>query len=124
MPTLALDRARELRSTPTDVEHWLWQHLRAGRMQGAKFRRQHPIPPYFVDFYCHAHQRVIELVGSHHSADGDRARTRFLESRGLKVLRFSNFDVLENRDAVFDAIWNIVAPSPLSPTSLPMGDGL
>lgn len=124
MATLALDNARKLRSTPTDVEHLLWQHLRAGRMAGAKFRRQHPIPPYFVDFYCHAHCLVVELDGSQHGEDVDRARTQFLEAKGLTVLRFSNFDVIEHREAVLGAIWKIVAPSPLSPTPLPAGEGL
>lgn len=124
MSTLALDQARTLRSTPTDVEHLLWQHLRAGRMAGAKFRRQHSIPPYFVDFYCHAHRLVIEIDGSQHGEDVDRARTRFLEAKGLKVVRFSNFDVLDHRDAVLEAIWNMIAVPPLSPTPLPAGEGL
>jgi very-short-patch-repair endonuclease len=124
LPTATLESARALRGNMTDVEKELWYHLRAGRMQGAKFRRQHPIPPYVVDFYCDAFKLVIELDGSQHGVEVDRVRMRFLEKQGLRVLRFSNFDVLENRAAVLEAIWDIVAAPPLSPNPLPVGEGL
>ena len=93
-------------------------------MSGAKFRRQHPIPPYVVDFYCDAFKLVVELDGSQHSEATDRVRTYFLQSQGLEVLRFTNHDVLENKTAVLEAIWNIVARPPLTPTPLPLGEGL
>jgi very-short-patch-repair endonuclease len=93
-------------------------------MHGAKFRRQHPVPPYVVDFYCDAFKLVIELDGSQHSEEADRVRTKYLEKRGFTVLRFTNHDVLENRMAVLEAIWNIVASPPLTPTPLPEGEGL
>src|SRR5688500_14185421 len=96
-PTLHLQQARTLRSNSTDVENELWYHLRGRRMQGVRFRRQHPIPPYTVDFYCDAAKLVIELDGSQHSVDGDRVRSVFLERRGLSILRFSNFDVIERK---------------------------
>lgn len=124
LPTMTLQLARQLRGEATDVENELWYHLRAGRMNGVKFRRQHPIPPYVVDFYCEAYKLVIELDGSQHSEVGDRTRTLFLEKRGLNVLRFTNHEVLQHKQAVLDAIWNVVARSPLTPTPLPVGEGL
>jgi very-short-patch-repair endonuclease len=123
LPTVKLDDARELRSNSTDVENELWYHLRAGRMQGIKFRRQHPIPPYVIDFYCHAAKLVIELDGFQHSEPADAARTRFLEARGLTVLRVDNVDVLRHRDAVLDAIWSAVAPFAPLPNPSPGGRG-
>jgi very-short-patch-repair endonuclease len=115
--------ARDLRGKMTDVEKELWYHLRAGRMHGAKFRRQHPIPPYVVDFYCDAFKLVVELDGSQHGEEVDRVRSRFLGKQGLMVLRFSNDEVLENRTAVLEAIWNIIASPPFIPTPLPEGEG-
>ncbi len=140
LPTLGLQQARTLRQSSTDIENELWYHLRGRRMQGVKFRRQHPIPPYTVDFYCDAAKLVIELDGSQHGVEEDRARTDFLWRRGLKVVRFSNFDVIEHRDAVLEAIWKLVAPfaphpnladgggcaeneSPLPCSPLPTGEG-
>ena len=122
LPTITLESAKGLRGNMTDVEKELWYHLRSGRMNGVKFRRQHPIPPYVVDFYCDAFRLVIELDGSQHSEEADRVRTQYLEERGLRVLRFSNHDVLENRAAVLEAIWGIVAAPPLTPTPLPRGE--
>ena len=123
LPTLGLTQARTLRSNSTDVERELWYHLRARRMQGIKFRRQHPIPPYTVDFYCDAAKLVIELDGSQHSDARDRARTEFLQRRGLNVIRFGNFEVLEDRTAVLEAIWKIVAPFAPHPNPSPDGRG-
>jgi len=123
LPTAKLDHARELRRNSTDAEDELWYHLRAGRMQGIKLRRQHPIPPYVVDFHCHAAKLVIELDGFQHSEPADAARTRFLEKRGLKVLRFDNVDVMRHREAVLDAIWNVVAPFAPHPNPSPDGRG-
>ena len=124
LPSSTLESAKELRGNMTDVEQELWYHLRAGRMNGVKFRRQHPIPPYVVDFYCDSFKLAIELDGSQHGEEVDRVRNSFLEKRGLKVLRFSNYEVLENRTTVLEAIWNIVASPPLSPTPLLEGEGL
>ena len=124
MATIALERARGLRARSTDAERELWLHLRAGQFNGWKFRRQHPIPPYTVDFFCSSAKLVIELDGSQHSDDADRVRTRFLEAAGLKVLRFWDNEVLMQTEAVLLAIWNAVAPSPLTPTPLPVGEGL
>jgi very-short-patch-repair endonuclease len=124
LPSVTLDRAKDMRRAPTDAERVLWQHLRAARFDGLKFRRQHLIPPYVTDFYCHAAKLVIELDGSQHDEDMDAARTRFLESKGLRVLRFWDNQVLAETEAVLEAIWNALGPPPLSPTPLPVGEGL
>jgi very-short-patch-repair endonuclease len=123
LPDVTLDHAKHMRRAPTDAEHTLWQHLRAGRFDGVKFRRQHAIPPYIADFYCHAAKLVIELDGSQHNEVVDAVRTRFLESKGLTVLRFWDNEVLAQTEAVLEAIWNAVGPRPLTPTPLPMGEG-
>jgi very-short-patch-repair endonuclease len=123
LPTLGLDQARSLRQNATDVENELWYHLRARRMQGVKFRRQHPIPPYTVDFYCDAAKLVVELDGAQHSAERDRSRTDYLERLGLRVMRFDNLDVIRHRDAVLDAIWKAVAPFAPHPNPSPDGRG-
>jgi len=124
LPTATLEAARTLRSSATEVENELWYHLRGVRFGGYKFRRQHPIPPYVVDFYCHASKLVIELDGMQHTEEGDRVRTRFLEQRGLTVLRFTNHEVLLQKEAVLEAIWSFLERPPLTPTPLPAGEGL
>jgi very-short-patch-repair endonuclease len=124
LPTTALEHAKDLRRNSTDAERRLWQHLRASRLNGFKFRRQHPIPPYIVDFVCASEYLVVELDGSQHTDASDAARTRFLEARGLRVLRFWDNDVLSNTDAVLEAILNIVENRTLTRTPLPMGEGL
>ena len=116
--------ARGLRATQTDAEARLWLLLRDRRLAGWKFRRQHQIPPYVVDFYCDQARLVIELDGNQH-ADmmvRDARRTRFLESRGLHVRRYWNNAVLTDIEPVLQDIWNALhAPSPLTP--LPEGEG-
>lgn len=124
MATIALERARDLRMHSTDAEHKLWSVLRGGQLDGLKFRRQHPVPPYTVDFFCASAKLVIELDGSQHSEESDATRTRFLQSRGLVVLRFWNNQVLTEIEAVVEAIFEAASPSPLTPIPLPMGEGL
>ena len=124
MATIALERVRELRAGSTDAERKLWLRLRAGQLGGLKFRRQHAVPPYIVDFYCDAAKSVIELGGSHHNDQIDLARTNSLQTHGLKILRFWDNEVPTQTDAVVGAIWNAVAQSPLTPTPLPPGEGL
>jgi very-short-patch-repair endonuclease len=88
----------------TDAEQKLWYRLRGGRLGGLKFRRQHPVPPYVVDFYCKDARLVVELDGSQHSEDADVLRTRALERQELKVLRFWDNQVLTDLDAVLGEI--------------------
>ncbi|WP_330217134.1 endonuclease domain-containing protein [Pseudoxanthomonas suwonensis] len=122
LSTDTLGHARQMRSESTDVERQLWQHLRAGRLSGLKFRRQHPIPPYIADFCCVERNLVIELDGSQHTPEADVARTRHLQSHGWRALRFWDNEVLTQPEAVLEAIWNAVSETdPLPNPSLPRG---
>jgi len=82
--------AKSMRHTATDAESRMWQLLRAKRFMNFKFRRQHVIAPYIVDFYCHELGLVIELDGSQHGTDDaieyDAERTKFLEALRVKVV--------------------------------------
>ena len=104
-----LDFAKTMRHNSTDAEHLMWQLLRAKRFMNLKFRRQHVIKPYIVDFYCHEIGLVIELDGSQHGTDDaieyDAERTKFLEVLGLKVVRYWNHDVLGRTDVVLEDLW-------------------
>ena len=86
-----LEFAKTMRSNATDSENLMWQLLRAKRFMNLKFRRQHVIAPYIVDFYCHELGLVIELDGSQHGTDDaieyDAVRTKFLETLGFRVVR-------------------------------------
>ena len=115
--------ARKLRRQQTDVETKLWMRLRDRQLCGAKFRRQHPIGPYIVDFCCVESSLVVELDGGQHAeqAAADLARTNFLESRGHRVLRFWNNDVLTNLAGVVERIIEVLK-SP-HPCPLPKGEG-
>jgi very-short-patch-repair endonuclease len=99
-----LDFARALRRERTDAEARLWSRLRGRRLNGFKFRRQQPVGPYTLDFYCHDRQLVVELDGGQHSSPEnvlhDEARTEYLASHGLAVVRFWNHHVLTETDAV------------------------
>ena len=98
--------SRRLRATQTDAERRLWCELRLRQMD-VKFRRQHPIGKYVVDFVCLEARLCVELDGSQHVARSayDATRTAFLESKGFEVLRFWDNDVLTNIDSVKEAIW-------------------
>jgi len=91
-------RARDLRHTQNDIEAFVWASLRGGQLRGFKFRRQHPIGSYVVDFYCAAAALVIELDGATHAGreEYDEQRQAWLESQGLLVLRFTNARVRES----------------------------
>ena len=92
------DRARALRACPTPAERVLWELLR-GRAFGAKFRRQHPIGPYVVDFFCCSAGLVVEVDGSVHDSiraeQRDRAREQMIELLGLRIVRLRNDLVLD-----------------------------
>ena len=98
---------RQLRRDSTDAERALWRRLRARRI-GAKFRRQHALGPFIADFYCAAARLVVELDGGQHFESrgelDDARRTRWLDERGIRVLRFTNTEALREPDAVVDAI--------------------
>ena len=104
--TMASPLARRLRQTPTDAENRLWLHLRRKQLRGLRFRRQHPIGNYVVDFFCPEVQLIIEVDGGQHNAPDskDDIRTAWLESRGYRVIRFWNNDVLTNTEGVLTTI--------------------
>ncbi|MBN6151815.1 endonuclease domain-containing protein [Xanthomonas sp. AmX2] len=124
LPTATLRNARRLRQDMTDAERKLWQYLRGGRLLGLKFRRQHLVPPYVVDFYCEALKLAVELDGSQHSTKADAERTRYLQAQGMHVLRFWNNDVMLQPDAVLESILGFASVRTLTPTPLPVGEGL
>jgi very-short-patch-repair endonuclease len=101
-----LAAARDLRSRQTPAEQYLWQHLRAGRIDGLRFRRQQPLGPYILDFYCSVAKLVIEVDGPIHNQqlDYDRERDAYLSAHDLRVLRFPNDTVLRNIDTVLRTI--------------------
>lgn len=116
------DHSREhgLRRNQTQAELLLWQHLRNRRQLGWKFRRQHRIGPYLVDFVCLQNRLVVELDGSQHLEHSgyDRRRTDFLGNLGFRVLRFWNDDVILRTHSVLDEIAaSLSAPHPPSAPS-------
>ncbi|MFB9048249.1 endonuclease domain-containing protein [Sphingobium indicum] len=117
--TRATARAKELRNAAPIAERLLWQQLR-GRKLGFKFSRQMPIGPYFADFLCRELRLMIELDGeSHdHSVQYDSRRDDYCRSRGYRILRFSNADVMENLEGVVSHVQATLAqahPQPLPP---------
>ena len=100
MDTESRDFAQSLRKQPTKAERRLWSMLRHKQFAGQRFRRQQAIGPYVADFYCAAAKLIVELDGGQHGEDSnrayDRARTRWLTSRGYRVVRFWNDDILKN----------------------------
>jgi very-short-patch-repair endonuclease len=122
-------RAKSLRTESTDAERIVWSLVRAHRLNGVGFRRPTPIGPYIVDFVSHSARLVIEVDGGQHYEATyeakDARRDAFLRSKGFRVLRFSNHDVMKNREGVWEiiaaAVGTAQAPSPPSPAS---GGGL
>ncbi len=111
---MASDFARQLYRDLTDAERCLWKHLRAHRFANEKFRRQEPIGPYLVDFVSHRSRLIIELDGGQHTVqvEHDRERTSWLNSRGYRVVRFWNHQMLTETESVLEAIALALAPSP------------
>lgn len=101
------DFAKQLRQNMTDAEHVLWKHLRAHRLNGHKFRRQHPIGPYVVDFVHYGAMLIVEADGGQHNESGhDIKRDAWLGAQGFEVLRFWNNDILSETEAGLTAILN------------------
>ena len=103
---LIQQRARELRQRATEAERVLWERVRNRRLGGLKFRRQHPLGPYIVDFYCAEHRLVVEVDGPIHEGQKERdaLRAEYLEMYGYRVLRFMNEDVLTDIEGVLERI--------------------
>jgi very-short-patch-repair endonuclease len=102
--------ARKLRNNATEAEHRLWQYLKRKKVKDLQFYRQRPLGKYIVDFYCPKIKMVIEVDGGQHYENGemvksDIEREDYLKNiLGLRVLRFTNMDILKNLSAVMDRI--------------------
>jgi 16S rRNA processing protein RimM len=105
------EKARELRRNSTEAEKKLWQRIR-NRQLGYKFRRQHPIPPYTVDFFCEELGLIIEVDGGQHNPEVDEQRNKFLEKQEYKILRFWNNEIFENIEGVLETINDYIPPHP------------
>ena len=121
-------RARELRRSSPDAERLLWRHLRDHRLGGFKFRRQHPIGPFFADFACIEARLVVELDGSQHfepeAVQADARRTQMLKANGFHVLRFDDRQMLTETDAVLSVIHDWLLTHHPHPNPLPRaGEG-
>lgn len=92
--------AREMRRVATSEEDLVWERLRARRFHGLRFRRQHALGPFIVDFYCHVKRLIIEVDGGIHRIDPeqDAARQQYLESLGFTIIRLDNCEVNEDLD--------------------------
>ena len=117
------ERAKALRKRMTFCEKVLWQVLRKNRLRYFYFRRQHPISRFIVDFYCHELRLVIEIDGEYHASaeqqEKDINRSAELENFELKILRFTNQEVLENIRKVERRIYEVMTqacrPRPIPP---------
>jgi very-short-patch-repair endonuclease len=102
------NRRRYLRKKLTDAEATLWSLLRNRQLEGGKFRRQHSVGKYILDFYCPSEKLAIELDGEHHFTDQgsshDEKRTNYLTSLKIQVLRFENEEVFQSPSAVLAEI--------------------
>ena len=101
--------AKRLRANTTPHERTLWRALKELPVAGTHFRRQAPIGPYVVDFFCPAKRLIIELDGGHHNedeaAERDRKRQHWLEQQGYRVIRFWNSEITADLNAVLERIY-------------------
>jgi acetylglutamate kinase len=123
---LIFQKAEELRNNMTLAEEILWKEIHINQWK-AKFRRQHPIAIYIVDFYCHSLKLVIELDGGIHDTDeakrNDEIREKHLRELGLRVVRFKNEEVYREMDKVLNTISSIINETTSSLLNTPLGEG-
>jgi len=102
--------ARRMRRELTEAEKVIWTRLRAGRLNGFKFKRQQPIGRYIVDFVCFERRSIVEIDGSQHLDEviHDNRRTRWLEQRGFRVVRFWNDEALRDTERVIEEIARVL----------------
>lgn len=111
---IAPSRVRALRSGMTEAEKALWYRRRAGRLTQYKFRRQHPVGRYIVDFVCLSHRLIVEVDGRQHlDSAHDAERDAWLCSQDFRVLRVWNQDVLHRSDQVLELILHTLESPPL-----------
>ena len=100
--------SKNLRKNQTEAEQILWSKLRSRQLSGFKFRRQHPLDHYILDFYCSETHLAIEIDGGQHiekeNIERDNDRTAYLNQKGIRVIRFWNNDVIEHLDEVLTEI--------------------
>ncbi|HEY1721633.1 MAG TPA: endonuclease domain-containing protein [Magnetospirillaceae bacterium] len=97
--------ARRLRSNLTQAERRLWSRIRDKQLGGFRFRRQHPLGDYVVDFFCPEARLIVELDGGQHADNArDEVRTTWLKAHGYRVVRFWNNDVLGNVEGVLEVL--------------------
>ena len=103
-----IDKRKRLRNFSTSAESTLWNYLRDGKLAGRKFRRQHGMGYYILDFYCPSEKLCVELDGRQHYTESgkfkDKQRTRYLNSVGITVVRFENKRVFEDVNFVLEKI--------------------
>jgi very-short-patch-repair endonuclease len=122
---MSLVIARKLRTNPTDAEIRLWSRLRRQQLERYRFRRQHPMGPFVVDFFCPEAKLIIEVDGGQHAESAaDEHRTRWLEARGYRVVRFWNNDVLANTEGVLLKILEALRAGSPSLPSPSRGEGV
>jgi very-short-patch-repair endonuclease len=110
--------ARQLRRRSTDAERLLWAHLRDRRLSNHKFRRQHPVGPYVVDFVCKERHLIIELDGGQHYSQQkcyDQRRDAWLAQEGYRVLRFPDNVLLKQLNTVLEVVWKVLQNEPMMP---------
>ena len=107
-PSSSFAKAKQLRSSMTKAEEMLWSRLKNNACKGLKFRRQHPMHLFIVDFYCHKIALVIEIDGEYHNSEEqkelDKERTELLNFQGLHVIRFTNQEIYDNLDIIIKSI--------------------
>jgi very-short-patch-repair endonuclease len=118
------ERARELRHEAGDAERLVWRLLSDRKLAGCKFRRQHPIGPYFADFACVEKKLVVEIDGEHHAfqIEADARRTGLMNSKGWRVVRFWANEAVGNIEGVWTEILTHLTPA-LSPRDDAGGEG-
>ena len=106
------NKRKKLRNNSTPAEVFLWKHLKQKQISGKKFRRQHSIGNYIVDFYCPEERLVIELDGEVHFEEEtmkyDEERSKYLNELNIKVLRFENQQILNNLESVLNKISSVI----------------
>ena len=107
-PDILFEFAKNMRNNPTEAECFLWNYISKNQIQGVRFKRQHPVLYFIADFYCHKAKLIVEIDGDYHLEPGqyqyDVSRDMELELLGVKVLRFSNKQVLFEIENVLQLI--------------------